>query len=112
MNRLTKIKIMAIELNEMINDPQRVNQLTNEYTNLKRYVEKQRRLLEQLRDEQRELTPLDEFVMLPAFEDIGLNLLRSLRGNAKPDNKMKQIIKEIPDRIDYWLEQINSHNYP
>lgn len=107
MNRLTKIKIMAIELNEMINDPERVKQLTNEYTNLKRYVEKQRRLLEQLRDEGIAMSPLDEFVILPALEDIGLSLLGSLRGNAKPDNKMKQIIKEIPDRIDYWLAQVN-----
>lgn len=101
---------MAIELNEMINDPVKVKQLTNEYTNLKRYAEKQRRALEQYRDEGMPLSSLDEFVMLPALEDIDLNLLGSLRGNAKPDNKMKQIIKEIPDRIDYWLAQINQHN--
>jgi len=96
---------MAIELDEMLHDPIRVKQITNEYTNLRRYVENQRKLLDEKRNKN-ELTEQEEFFILPAFDDAYVYLLDSLKGNAKPSDKMRQIVSDIPDRIDYWLNQI------
>jgi len=105
MKRLIEAKIMAIELDEMLNDPVRVKQITNEYTNLRRYIENQRKILDEKRANNK-LTELEETYILPALDDAYLYLLDSLKGNAKPNDKMRQIVGDIPDRIDYWLEQI------
>ncbi|WP_392551208.1 hypothetical protein RHO14_06855 [Orbus wheelerorum] len=105
MKRLIEAKIMAIELDEMLNDPIRTKLITNEYTNLRRYIEKQHKILNE-KHENNQLTELEETIILPALDDAYLYLLDSLKGNAKPDNKMRQIVSDIPDRIDYWLEQI------
>lgn len=105
MKRLIEAKIMAIELDEMLNDPIRVKQITNEYTNLKRYIENQRKLLE-IKSTRDELTSLEESFILPALDEAYLHSLDSLKGNAKPNDKMRQIVSDIPNRIDYWLEQI------
>ena len=37
MKRLIDTKIMAIALDEMLHDPIKINQITNEFSNLKKY---------------------------------------------------------------------------
>ena len=105
MKRLIDTKIMAIALDEMLHDPIKINQITNEFSNLKKYVQNQRKILDKKRINH-ELTELEEYFISPALDDAYFYLLDSLKSNTRPSDEMKRIVSDIPSRIDYWLMQI------
>ncbi|MDW2744823.1 hypothetical protein [Atlantibacter subterraneus] len=104
-NRLETIeKALGEQFPRFKADPE----LTEQITDLKDYVEAERKKI-QKQKRLGELSELESSFIEPAINDVYLSSLDKIRRGSKPSNSVNEYICDTSSTLSYWLFQIRDY---